>query len=638
MTDSKKNKFYVTTPIYYVTAKPHVGSLYSTLIADVLKRWHRLMGRKTFFLTGTDEHGQKIAQAAAKVQQEPKAFVDSFIEAYKDLWRAYELDYDYFMRTTSREHIQAVQQWLTDLLQKGDIYKSYYTGWYCTPCETFVTEGHEHDQAPLCPSCGRATSQISEESYFFRLSAYQERLLQFYQDNPDFIVPKERAHEVINFVQAGLKDLSISRTTISWGIPFPGDEHHVTYVWADALNNYITAVGYGNNARSQDFNYWWPADIQVLGKDIIRFHAVYWPAFLMASNLPLPKQLLVHGWIKVNQQKMSKSLGNVIDPEQLLQNYGAEQVRYYLMRQMAINQDTDFSTEDLEQRICADLANDLGNLLNRLTSLAERYELTALESHATWSEKVLELRESWWDTLNQYSEYMDECAFHLALAHLWKFIAQTNAFFHAQEPWKLAKENAALFHEVMSATCHALRAVAIVLWPVMPQKMEQLLHSLGISLSISEHHNYVEQLRIDPWNCSFTLHKIPTLFEKPIAKQEEEAEEPMQNNFIDITDFTKIELRVGTIESCQQVPKSSKLYQLSVNFGSYGIRTVLSGVRQHFSPEDLIGKQGVFVFNLAPRPMMGIESQGMMLFAPDQEGKNTVVTVSKPVPNGTKLV
>ena len=386
-----QEKFYVTTPIYYVTAKPHLGSLYSTLLADVVARWNKLKGKRTFFLTGTDEYGQKVALQAEKAGKQPQEFVDSFIPAYKELWADYEIVYNHFIRTTDEDHVKAVQQWITMLIAKGDIYKAFYEGWYCTHCETFVTEKeidpqgvYGADSGPACPSCARPTKAVSEETYFFRLSAYQDKLLKFYKENPTFVVPKERLNEVINFVESGLKDLSISRTTISWGIPFPGDAKHVTYVWADALNNYITGIGYGNQLREKDFHQWWPADLHILGKDIIRFHAIFWPAFLMASGLPLPKQLLVHGWITVDNQKMSKSFGNVIDPVELLQKYGADQVRYYLVRQMAVNQDGNFSITDLEQRITADLANDLGNLLNRMTALAEKFDAMVINPPAAW--------------------------------------------------------------------------------------------------------------------------------------------------------------------------------------------------------------------------------------------------------------
>lgn len=549
----------MTTPIYYVTAKPHLGSLYSTILADVASRWNKLLRKKTFFLTGTDEHGQKIAQAAQNAGMEPKAFVDSFIEAYHHLWKLYSIGYDKFIRTTDHEHVKAVQHWITLLEQKGDIYKSFYKGWYCTPCETFLTETDINGPAPSCPTCGRPTQIVSEESYFFKLSQYQDRLLELYEKHPEFIIPKERAHEVINFVRSGLKDLSISRTTITWGIPFPHDPGHVTYVWADALNNYITAVGWGDPHRTQEFKTWWPANLQVLGKDIIRFHAVYWPAFLMATELEMPEHLLVHGWIKVNAQKMSKSFGNVVDPVLLHNDYGTDPVRYYLTRYMAITHDSEFSIADLEQKIGSDLANDLGNLLNRMLLLAEKHKVKSLSHKGSWNAQAAALKEAGTQLVGIYAQTMDECMFHIALAHVWKFINDTNAYFHAREPWKLAKDNQAEFEEVLSATCHSLYTIAILLWPIMPQKMELLLQALGKSLPLG--HNYADMLAHSSWNETFVLNKIEPLFHKPEPKVEKAMEKPQevsQTKHISIDDLTKVELIVGTIKDCQTIPKSEK--------------------------------------------------------------------------------
>jgi methionyl-tRNA synthetase len=637
---SMKNKFYITTPIYYVTAKPHLGTLYSTLLADVLARWHRMLGNKVFFLTGTDEHGQKIEQAATAAGKKPKEFVDSFIPAYKQMWDLYDITYTDFIRTTDSYHVQAVQEWIEQLQKKGDIYKSFYQGWYCTSCETFVTE-KEQDGAtekPACPSCNRATTIVSEETYFFKLSAYQERLLQFYQDNPDFIVPKERSHEVINFVKSGLKDLSISRTTVSWGIPFPGDTKHVTYVWADALNNYITAIGYGQPEKQDQFQFWWPADVQVLGKDIIRFHAVYWPAFLMASELPLPKTLLVHGWIKVHEQKMSKSLGNVIDPLELHTTYGTDAVRYYLMRQMAITQDGDFSLSDLEQKINTDLANDLGNLLNRFVSLAQQYDAYQLEAPKTWSESALHLRDEGLNVIEEVGAYMEDCLIHMALARVWRFINMINAYFHAQQPWKQVKVERAQFMQTLSATAHSIRLIGFLLWPVMPKKMEQLLESLGID---TDPENRLEELALNIWNKSFIVKKIPNLFEKidikPMAEKQIPPSQATHSDEISIDEVAKVQLRVGTIVQATVVENSDKLLQLQVDFGPQGVRTILAGVRKQYTPEELQGRQAVFVFNLKPRKMVGLESQGMMLFAPDEHGALQMIAPVNQVPNGTAL-
>lgn len=635
-----KSTVYITTPIYYVTARPHLGSLYSTLLADVAARWHKLQGKKVFFLTGTDEHGQKIAQAADKAGQKPQEFVDSVIPAYQELWGKYHISYDHFIRTTDFHHIKAVQQWISLLLKQGDIYKSFYEGWYCTPCETYVVEASQHQtgDAPPCPSCNRPTHRVSEESYFFKLSAYQDRLLKFFQAQPEFIVPRERAQEVINFVKAGLKDLSISRTTVTWGIPFPGDPKHVVYVWADALNNYITAIGWGDAAKKEQFYTWWPADVQVMGKDIVRFHAVYWPAFLMAAGLAMPRRLLVHGWIKVGEQKMSKSLGNVVDPLALYDAYGADAVRYYLVRYLAITHDGEFGIADLEQKIGTDLANDLGNLLNRMIALADKNNLYEVKSPAAWSSAAVTLRGQLWTALDEYQAAMNECMFHMALAAVWKFIAQVNAYFHAQEPWKLASSDRARFIEVIAATAHSLRAIALLVWPVMPSKMEALLAALGQKLESNR--DSLEELKTDVWVRTFMIKKIDPLFIKPepsVAEQPSVQESSPQSSLITINDFSKVELVVGTILSCDEVPKSEKLWQLKVDFGDKGTRSILAGVRQHIDVASLVNKQGIFVINLAPRLMMGLESQGMMLAAGDASGKARMLTVTDAVPNGTRV-
>lgn len=638
-----ENKFYITTPIYYGTAKPHLGSLYSTLLADVFARWHKIEGYKTFFLTGTDEHGQKVAQAAQKVNKDPKSFVDGFVDTYKKTWADYNLGYDKFIRTTDTEHIKAVQAWILQAKKNGDIYKSSYSGWYCTPCETFVT-AENGEKEPLCVSCSRVTNFVSEESYFFKLSAYQEKLLKFYKEHPHFITPHERAAEVISFVESGLHDLSISRTSISWGVPFPGDEKHVVYVWVDALLNYISAIGYADEKKQEEFKFWWPVDIQVIGKDIVRFHAIYWPAFLMAVGIQPPHQLLVHGWIKVGDQKMSKSLGNAVDPYHLLNTYGVDEVRYFLSRYITVTHDTEFSIADLEQRITTDLANDLGNLLNRMLVLAIKQGTTTIAQQTTWSDEASKLRDESFAMLDDYQKYMRERTLHTALARVWKFINQANSFFHAQEPWKLAKNDQQKFTEVIAAICNSLHVIALVLWPIMPKKMVKLMSCLGITIKAHDV-NAIVALREQLWQRSFVLQQIEPLFAK-IEPQQKEASPEIQiknqtneqenNNYITIDDLKKVEIRVGTIEQCETIEQSDKLYKMQVDFGTHGKRQILAGVRAYYKAEELIGKQAPFVVNLKPRPMLGLVSEGMMLVAKDAQNLS-LMNPHKKITNGSCL-
>lgn len=640
LTNMSKNKFYVTTPIYYVTAKPHLGSLYSTVLADISARFHKILGQEVFFLTGTDEHGQKIAQAADQAGKKPKNFVDSFIDGYKSMWQKYDINYNHFIRTTDDYHVKAVQQWLQKLIDQGDIYKSEYTGWYCTPDETFVIS----EKQPVCPSCSRETVFVSEESYFFKLSKYQDKLLEFFDANPDFIIPKEKINEVIKFVESGLKDLCISRSTISWGIPFPADNKHVTYVWADALNNYITAIGYGDSSKIDDFAKWWPADLQILGKDILRFHAVYWPAFLMASGLPLPKRLLVHGWIKVGDQKMSKSLGNVVDPDTLYDEYGSDAIRYYLASQLAINHDSNFDIFNLREILSADLANSLGNLLSRSFSLALKHNLDSIskpDSLIPQSEAILNFIKI---TAQKNKDLMSECSYHMAIGETNRLISRVNAYFHELEPWKVVKTNHSLFSEIIWITCATLEAVSILFEPVMPKKMAELRRRLGLNLDLTA--NHLEYLISGEILSVFKISAGPSLFvkyEKIEIKNEEAkamninqaAAEP-EINYINFEDFLKVELLVGTIETCKSVDGSDKLLRMDVNFGDHGIKQILSGIAKSYSPEDLVGKQGIFVYNLKPRKIMGMESQGMLLSVM-QDGKLKLATMIEPVSNGSRL-
>ncbi len=647
-----KNNFYITTPIYYVNSKPHIGTLYSTLLADVAARWQKLMGKNVFFLTGTDEHGQKVQEKAEQMKMEPKAFVDSMIPVFKQVWEQYNIQYDKFIRTTDDEHKKAVEFFLNKLMASEDIYKSSYTGLYCVPDETFVAPEAAAAAGGMCPECKRELREVAEDSYFFRLSAYQDRLLAFYENNPDFVTPKERLNEVISFVKSGLKDLSISRKTVKWGIPFPGDPEHTVYVWGDALTNYISAIGYGKDDMSSEASFatWWPADVHVMAKDILRFHAVYWPAFLMSADLPLPSNLLIHGYILMGDQKMSKSLGNAIDPAVLGETYGIDQVRYYLMRQIPITQDSTFDLKSLEEHINADLANTLGNLLRRITGLAEQNNLTTIKPRSSWQPVSISLKYKCLEAFRMYWEEMNKGYFHIALAELWKFISAVNAFVQEQQPWVLVKRDQEMFKEVLSASCQSLHAIGLMLWPVMPKKAEELLYALGVEMHVGT--NYEDVLRANNWDKIFTLvpNKNPLFarievqaeeakFEEPnkVAEVKVKESTPSMTDTITIQDFTKLDLRVGTIEHCENVPKSDKLLKSQVDFGKLGKRQILSGIAQHFKPEDLMGKQALFVFNLPPRMMLGFESQGMMMMASDETGKMQLTTVGGKLENGAKI-
>lgn len=638
--------FYVTTPIYYVNAKPHLGTLYSTILGDALARWHKLLGEQTFFLTGTDEHGQKVQEKAIQEGMQPQDFVDSMVPPFKEMWARYDIAYDIFMRTTNPEHKKVVADWITQLTAQGDIYKSVYQGWYCVPCETFVNIGSEPltdaAGAYLCPSCSRRLKELEEESYFFKLSSYQERLLAFYEEHPDFIMPKERLQEVLSFVRAGLKDLCLSRKTVKWGIPWPGDESHTVYVWGDALNNYITAIGYGVAGQEAKFNSWWPASVHVMAKDILRFHAVYWPAFLMASGLAMPRRLLVHGYILVDNQKMSKSKGNAIDPGELAQTYGVDQVRYYLLRQMAISQDGSFSLQDLTEHVNADLANSLGNLLNRTIALAHKYDLKIVAPPSSWDAQEESLRLKCREAFRSYRDSMEHGMFHIALADLWRFIGEVNAYFHATEPWKVAARDKQRFSMIIAAACHALESIGLMLWPIMPKKMTALLEALGRPFKPG--FGYEGLLSHQTWNKEFALTQIAPLFtrielveeKQPLQEAQVIAPAP-EETLIDIEDFAKIKLMAATITACEPVSGSSKLLKLQVDFGTRGIRQILSGVAQWFKPEDMLGKQVIFVANLKPRKMMGLESQGMLLTARDASGSLKLISPQAAVDNGTVL-
>jgi methionyl-tRNA synthetase len=637
----KKNTFYVTTPIYYVNAEPHIGSLYSTLLADVISRIMKLYGKKSIFLTGTDEHGQKVYDAAHVKSITPQNFVDGLVPAFQHAWKSWNIEYDIFMRTTNKEHVHVVQEWIRSLQKKDLIYKASYEGWYSISSETFLTEKdielRDEKGTPLCPISKKPAQWITQEAYFFRLSSFQEQLLQFYKNNPHFVTPKERIAEITSFVENGLKDLCISRSkkSLSWGISFPDDNDHVVYVWADALNNYITAIGYMQQNKKDYFNSIWPCDVHVMAKDIVRFHAVYWPAFLMASNLEMPLKLLVHGWILVDGNKMSKSLGNVITPAKLIDLYGVDKCRYYFIRHLAITQDATFSYADLEEKTNSELADALGNLLQRIIVLSQKNSLTSVSVVDTFDSLAQELYKQSLHMIAEFEKEMQEYMLHRAYGHVWHYINQINAYMHHTQPWKLSNTNKEYFSMIISAVLHALYQVAIMVSPVMPESAHKIMIALGKEKKTLSLENALKE-----WNQTFVIDKKPEpLFVKIEIKKEIITQEPsvQKNSYITFDDFKKIEIKVGQIISIENVKNSDKLYHLMVDFGMHGVKSVCSGIAQHITKENLFHKKAVFVFNLEPRKLCGILSEAMIMAAEDNSNKVNIVMVGDNIPNGTMV-
>lgn len=702
-----RTRFYVTTPIYYANARPHIGTLYSTVLADVAARWNRAVGREVFFLTGTDEHGQKLAEAAAKAGVAPQTFVDSVVPRFYEVWERYAISYDRFIRTSEYAHKQTVTRWINEAMQRGDIYKGSYEGRYCVPCETFVSADQE-----LCPSCNRGLETVQEENYFFRLSAYQERLLAFYESHPDFIQPRERRNEVIAFVSSGLRDLSISRRTVSWGIPFPGDSEHTVYVWADALLNYLSALGYLRSEQSTAgmMEKFWPADVQVMAKDIVKFHAAYLPAFLMAAGIEPASKLLVHGYILVDNDKMSKSKGNVLDPLTLADTYGVDAIRYYLTRFMHPAHDGNFSFADLENAFNADLANNLGNLLHRVTLLAQKYDAATVVPPTRWSVMSENLRQEAATMAAAYYTHMEEQNAHYALQELFKFSTLVNGYFHERQPWVLAKSDRAAFEETLAATCQSLYLIAHLLAPVMPTKALNILAALGHTLlaplsevmsvawatpctliapreplfariekrdggesvggdteqagqsrdTDSEKKNSTHtttQENTPMASVDKTIDAVRSLeasvseahrerveansgVHSPVIASDGAVAKVIVNEMgpmIGIEDFLKVSMIVGQIIDCNPVEKSEKLYRLTVDLGENAPRTILAGIAQYYTREELIDKKGVFVANLAPRKLCGVVSEGMTLCAKEADGRVVMLSVGHAVPNGTRI-
>lgn len=653
-----KPTFYITTPIYYPSASLHIGHAYTTVAADTIARYKKLAGFDVRFLTGSDEHGQKIERIAKANGTTPIAYVDNVVAGIKKLWDTLNVEYDDFIRTTEDRHKKGVQEIFTKIYDQGDIYKSEYEGWYCTPCETFWTERQLTEGN--CPDCHRPVELVKEESYFFRMSKYADRLLAYIETNPDFIQPVSRRNEMISFIKSGLEDLCVSRTTFDWGIPVPIDEKHVIYVWFDALSNYISALGYGQ-ADDKLYQKYWPADLHLVGKDIIRFHTIIWPIILMAVGLPLPKRVLGHGWMLLDGGKMSKSKGNVVDPMILAEKYGVDAIRYYLVRELPFGSDGYYSEDILVQRINSDLANDLGNLLSRTVAMIEKYHGGVVQEPVAAGEFDENLKSLAAETMTEYRRFMDNYQLSNAVAALWKLISRTNKYIDETTPWILAKDPAqsSRLGTVLYNLAEAIRLVTVALGPVMPSLPAKVWSQLGL-VEQTEAHNWES---IQEWGglpAGVKVSKGEALFpridftkeetadmttEQPQIKQEvqkatqsgsaTEATVEQKEQYITIDEFAKVDLRVAEIMAAERVENTDKLMKLEVALGEER-RTVVSGIAKHYTPEDLIGKNVVLVANLKPTKLRGIMSQGMILAASEGEVLE-VLSVTKEIGSGNKV-